>query len=265
MSEQSPLLEQLEERVLTLTLNRPAARNAIDADLAVRLSETVQRAAGDDRVGAIVITGAGGTFCAGGDVKGMAKSDGHEQRTLSVEELLLLGGRTVFTLHTMPKPTIAMIRGPAAGGGLALALGCDLRLADETAKLTFAYTRIGLSGDFGCAWLLQKWMGPARAREFCLHCPTIDAAQALSAGLVNEVHDPGTLPERVQEMARGLANGPTGAIGRIKANLDASSRLAPEDYLAFEADNFLTCRQSDEHREALGAFMAKRAPSFHTK
>jgi 2-(1,2-epoxy-1,2-dihydrophenyl)acetyl-CoA isomerase len=260
----NPVVEQLQGRVLTITLNRPEAKNAITPDLSIRLHEAVTRAAGDGRVGAIVLTGAGDAFCAGGDLKVMSQAKAATRQGPSSRELLELGAATAVALHRMPKPTIAMIRGAAAGGGLALALGCDLRIADESAKFTFAYTNIALSGDFGCAWFLDKWLGPARAREFCLLCPTIRADEALTLGLLNRVHPPGELEQQVYAMAERLANGPTDALGRIKANLDAAADLAQEEYLALEADNFLAGRESPEHGEAVRAFLDKRKPRFHS-
>ena len=260
-SQDESVLEEQAGRVLTITLNRPEAKNAITSELNVALHASLIRAAENPSVGAIVITGAGGAFCVGGDVKSMAKNKSEKPR-YSTEQLLAMGAEAALMLHRMPKPTIAMISGAAAGGGLSLALGCDLRFAAPSAKLTFAYTRIGLSGDFAGTYLLQHWLGAAKAREFCLLCPVLDGQQALELGLLNGVYNEAELKTHVYTLAEKLANGPTRAIGRIKENLNNAIELPLEEYVRRESENFVACRDSDEHKEALRAFIEKHAPDF---
>ena len=256
------IVRSIKNRVLTLTLNRPEAKNSIVAEMTVQLHQLLSEAAIDDNVGAIVITGTGNTFCAGGDVKRMS-STAEAKPAYSTEELLYLGAQSSMLLHQMPKPTIAMIRGAAAGGGLSLAMGCDFRFSDDSAKLTFAYTNIALSGDFAGAYLIQHWIGASKARSFCLLCPLVDAQESLDLGLITEVLPKTELEDHVYNLAGKLANGPTGALGRIKQNLNNANDLLHNEYINIEAENFLVCRASNEHKEALTAFMEKRAPKFH--
>jgi 2-(1,2-epoxy-1,2-dihydrophenyl)acetyl-CoA isomerase len=143
--DQPELLEQHHDGVLTLTLNRPGRKNAVTRDMVVMLNAALRRAAGDPAVRAIVLTGAGDAFCAGGD-------------------MLQQGADTVMLLHRMGKPSVAVINGVAAGGGLALAAACDIRLCGASARFTFAYPKLGLSGDFGASYLMEKLLGTSRAR-----------------------------------------------------------------------------------------------------
>ncbi|MET0379563.1 MAG: enoyl-CoA hydratase-related protein [Spongiibacteraceae bacterium] len=260
--QQAPVvLEALHNRVLTVTLNRPEAKNAINLDVVPLLNQILQRAEHNPEVGAIVLTGAGNTFSVGGDVKSMAaKTEFSEEELLGA---LHRSSATVLKLHRMNKPTIAFIRGPAAGGGLALALGCDLRYGDETARLTYAYTKIALPGDFAANWLLEKLLGTAQAREFCFFSPVVGAAEAKQLGLLNRVFPAVDAQAQVQALAEQLANGPTATLAEIKANLNAAAELPAEQAVAREAESFVRCRLLSDHREASIAFVEKRAPRFN--
>ncbi len=255
------LIEHLSDRVLTLTLNRPQARNGIVAGLTVALHDAVQRAATNPAVGVVILQGAGTDFCAGADLNSMA-SAGTAQRTHTTEELLALGGETALLLQQMPKPTIALIRGAVAGGGLSLASACDFRLADTSAVFAFAYTNIGLSGDFGSLYFLQQLLGVGKAREFALLCQKLTAAEALEQGLLSRVVAPDALDDSVSELAQQLLLKPPYAVGKIKQNLLNAQTLTPAAYLQEEADNFIACRNSDDFKEAMRAFKAKRPPRF---
>lgn len=261
-SNDAPVLTELKAGVFYITLNRPEFGNAVNEALVVGFHEAVCRAESDDAVRVLVLRSSGKHFCVGADTKGMAGVSGRAERRYSTEELLTLGGEAVMRLHHLQKPSISALRGAAAGGGLALALATDVRLADPSAKLVLAYTNIALSGDFACAWLLNKWLGPLKAREFCLISPTMSVEQARDVGLVNAIHNESDLEGAVQHLAEGLAAGPVKAIGRLKQNLLASESLTPEAYIQQEANNFIACRDSDEHREALLAFVEKRKPVF---
>lgn len=256
------LHEVLEDRVLTITLNRPQARNALTVELIVQLHAAIVGAAVRDDVGAVVMTGAGSGFCAGGDVKLMSASPDAAAPASAPEQVLRLGAEMVLCLHRMGKPTIAMLRGAVAGGGMALALGCDLRFADETARFSYAYTRIALSGDFSINYLLQKWLGPTRAREFALSCSTVEAQEAEAWNLITRRVPSDALEAHVYRIARELANGPTQAMARIKANLDFAWENTPDDTAAVEARNFQACREAVAHGEAVRAFLEKRQPNF---
>ncbi len=177
----SPVLVHRNGRVCILTLNRPAVKNAIDEEMVIALHRSLREVARDQEIGAVVLQGSGDAFCAGADIKNMA-ADETRSRKYSPAVLLRLGAECALLLHEMPKPTIALIRGPAMGGGLALALACDFRLADASAKLSYAHTKIALSGDFAAAYFISKWMGAGKAREFCLLSPVFDANRGVESG-----------------------------------------------------------------------------------
>ena len=186
------LLETHEDGVCTLTMNRPEARNAMSGPMMAALNEAVPRVAADPSVRCVVLTGAGGAFCAGGDVKGFAADNkgGGASRPVSLEERvhgLRQGMELSRQLHEMPKPTLAVIPGPAAGAGLSLALACDLRFALDTAKLTTAFSKIGASGDYGGSYFLPYLVGAAKARELYFTADVITGAEALGMGLVSKV------------------------------------------------------------------------------
>jgi 2-(1,2-epoxy-1,2-dihydrophenyl)acetyl-CoA isomerase len=169
------LIEALEDGLLTLTLNRPERRNALDTAMLESLVDATRRAATNPAVSALMLTGAGGAFCVGGDVKAMA-ARGNET-TLTDERIADLRGKmeAARLLHEMRKPTIAAIEGAAAGAGLSLALACDLRIANRSAKLTTAFAKVALSGDFGGTYFLTKLLGSAKARELYLTSPILSA------------------------------------------------------------------------------------------
>ena len=175
------LIESISEGVAMLTLNRPERLNALSTPITSGLLEALPRLARDDSVGVIVLTGAGRAFCAGGDVKSMA--EGTVERPLE-EAVTHLRGRMEVSrlLHEIPKPTIAMVNGAAAGAGLSLALACDLRIAGQSARFVTAFANIGFSGDFGGSYFLSKLVGTGRARELYFTAEPLDAAQALALG-----------------------------------------------------------------------------------
>ena len=264
VTDSSPIfLESLSDRILTITLNRPERRNAIVAGTTVELNEILQRAAIDPAVGAIVLTGAGSTFCVGGDVSAISTS-----KPITTDEMrknLKDSAKTVLLLRSIPKPTIAMIRGAVAGGGLGLALGCDLRYGDQTTKMTYAYTKIALAGDYAVNVLLDRTLGAVKAREFALFSPVLGAAECASLGLLNEVFNAEELEACVTEKARQLAHSSTVTLGAIKTNLNAAAELSIDEALAIEAENFITGTSTVDHRESAQAFLEKRKPKFNQK
>src|SRR5437867_7381996 len=182
------LRETVKGGVAVLTLNRPERLNAMSRAMLDGLLEALPRLAEDAEVGAVVLTGAGRGFCAGGDVKAMA--EGTEMGGATLEERAQgLRARMEVSrwLHEMPKPAIAMVRGAAAGAGLSLALACDLRVAGDSARFATAFARVGYSGDFGGSWFLTQLVGTAKARELYLTADIVDAQQALALGIVNRV------------------------------------------------------------------------------
>ncbi len=257
------LLEAVKDGVATLTLNRPERLNAMSGPMLDGLLEALPRLAEDAAVGAVVLTGAGRGFCAGGDVKAMA--EGSEMGGVTLEERAqALRGRMEVSrwLHEMPKPTIAMVRGAAAGAGLSLALACDLRIAGDSARFGTAFARVGYSGDFGGSFFLTQLVGTAKARELYFTADLLDAQQALALGLVNRVIPDARLEEETLALATRLANGPRIALRYMKRNLNAAESGTLEELLDLEAWHHTRCGMTEDHREAAKAFVEKRQPVF---
>jgi len=256
------LLESVEDGVLTLTLNRPDRLNALSWEMCDRLQRALQQAAEDPAVGAVVLTGAGRAFCAGGDVKAMAEAktglDAYEARVADLRRRM----EAARLLHEIPKPTIASVRGPAAGAGLSLALACDLRIAGEEARLTTAFAKVGLSGDFGGHYFLTRIVGTAKARELYLTSPMVGAREALALGLVHRVVADDALEAETRALARSLAAGPRIALGYMKQNLNLAEGASLAMVMDAEAMRHTRCSTTDDHREAAAAFVDKRKPVF---
>jgi 2-(1,2-epoxy-1,2-dihydrophenyl)acetyl-CoA isomerase len=265
MSDDSILLSERQGRVLVLTLNRPDRLNALSPELHDRVLEAVSAAAGDATVGCVVLTGAGRAFCAGGDLGGSRLSGTEKSTVESRADGLIHHSETARLLHTMPKPTIAMINGAAAGAGLALALACDLRIAAGGANLTTAYAKVGLSGDFGVSYFLPRLVGPAKARELLFLSDKISADQALGLGLVNRVEPAESLVETTLNVARRMADGPGVALRYIKQNLLLAEAGSLEAVLEREAYNMARCGRTEDAREAGVAFREKRPPVFQSR
>jgi 2-(1,2-epoxy-1,2-dihydrophenyl)acetyl-CoA isomerase len=263
VDEDGTLIASTENGICRLTLNRPQARNALTGAMAEGLLSALQSAADDPQVRAVVLTGAGGAFCAGGDVKAMAGHiDESDTGMRAAADALLMRTRAAGLLHEMDKPTIALLRGPAAGAGLSLALACDLRLAADDARLTTAFARVGLSGDYGMSYFLPRLVGHARALELLMACPILGAAEAHAIGLVHKVFPAERFDEEAGAFVRGLAEGPTRAYAAIKDNLRRSARVSLTDALLAEVCNQWRCRTSSDHRAAVRAFVDKVPPRF---
>ncbi len=261
----SDLLETVEDGVATLTMNRPDARNALSRDMLEALNEAVPRLAGDSNVGAIVLTGAGGAFCAGGDVKGFASNEGGANHGRSVESASFdLRKRMEVSrwLHDCPKITIAAIPGAAAGAGLSLALACDFRIAAKGAKLTTAFMKVGLAGDFGGTYFLTNLVGTAKARELYFTSDVILAEEGERLGIINKVVEPDALASASMEMARRFASGPTLTLGMMKHSLNVAEQGDLSLSLDTEARHQSASATTEDHKEAARAFVEKRAPVF---
>lgn len=254
------LILTIEGGVATITLNRPRQLNALSNAMFARLLEMVPRIAADPDIGAFVLTGAGRAFCAGGDVTAMkerySKPIDEARRSLRREmELSRI-------LYEMPKPTIAMINGAAAGGGLALGLACDLRIAAASARFTTAFSKLGLPGDFGGSYFLSRLIGVPKALELYYTSETFDAAQAFAWGMLTKIVPDSDLHQTVGELARRLAGGPRIALGYIKQNLRAVERGTLSDILDLEAMRHTAAHETRDHDEAAAAFLEKRTPVF---
>jgi 2-(1,2-epoxy-1,2-dihydrophenyl)acetyl-CoA isomerase len=261
------LLASLDEGVLTLTLNRPEARNAMSRAMNEALADRLAWAETEPSVKCVVLTGAGKGFCAGGDVKGMAaRGDGTVgDNTIdgAIHLQRIKQRATAGKLFKMPKPTIASLPGAAAGAGLSLALACDLRLMASTAIMTTAFARVGFSGDYGGTYFLTQLVGSAKARELYFLSDRVSADEALRLGLVNWVCGPDELAARTREIARRLAHGPTVAYRYMKENLNRAMAGEVDDCLDLEATHHIHCGQTEDHREATKAFVEKREPVFN--
>jgi 2-(1,2-epoxy-1,2-dihydrophenyl)acetyl-CoA isomerase len=255
------LIETIEDGVATLTFNRPERMNALSTPIMEGLLHGLPRLAGDPGVRVIVLTGAGRAFCAGGDVKSMA--EGGEERSAAEGTARLRSRMEVSRiLHELPKPTIAMINGPAAGAGLAFALACDLRIAGTSARLVTAFVKVGFSGDFGGSYFLTRLVGTAKARELYFTGRPVDAEEALSLGLVNRVVPDDQLGDTTMELAHSLAQGPQIALSLMKRNLNCAESSGLAELLDLEAANQVLTGRTEDHREAAKAFVEKRAPVF---
>lgn len=264
-SDTDQLRVTVEDRVATITLNRPEARNALSDELSGGLRKAIAWSATAPEVGAVLITGAGSAFCAGGDVKAMGRRNAQAAPASPEAQFEAMRARhheIGGALYAMRKPTIAALPGAAAGAGMAIALACDFRVAASNAFLTTAYARIGLSGDYGMAWLLTRVVGPARARALMLTAERVDAPQALSIGLVNQVCEPADLAADAFALARKLANGPVIAFGHMKDNLDEALMVDHATAIDHEAERIARSRATNDHREAVAAFAEKREPNF---
>lgn len=259
---ETPLVIERDGRVMILTLNRPAQLNALNPELHRLLHTAVIDAAHDAGIGAVVLTGAGRAFCSGGDM-GTRKDPSAPPPTLEQRaDELRRHGETARLLHEMPKPTLAMINGVAAGAGLALALACDLRVAAGEALLTTSYVNVALSGDLGSSYFLTQLVGAGKARQLMLLGEKIDAAEAHRIGLVNLVADPGTLRETTMRVARRLAEGPAVALRYIKRNLLCAETGSLSEVMDSEAFGMARCGRTQDVKEAAQAFRDKRPPIF---
>jgi 2-(1,2-epoxy-1,2-dihydrophenyl)acetyl-CoA isomerase len=259
------LLESIEGGIATLTLNRPEARNALSAEMFNGLAEALPRLANNAAVRLVVLTGAGAAFCSGGDVKGFARRAAGEATVATFDQRVTdLRTRMEVSrwLHEMPKPTLAVIPGPAAGAGLSLALACDMRIAADEAKLTTAFSKIGLSGDFGGSYFLNHLVGAAKAREMYFTGQVVSGAEAVRIGLVHRAVPAAQLPDAARAWAAELAALPTIAIGYMKRNLNVGLRGSLSEVLDAEAIHMVRTFETADHKAAAAAFVEKRAPRF---
>lgn len=262
------LLAKRDGHVAIITLNRPHVRNALSDNLSPALRDLLPRLAADPEVRSLLITGAGSAFCAGGDVKGMGGSGSGDRKNPKrsrdevVEDLRIRQVRLTGALYDFPKPTLAALPGPAAGAGLSIALACDLRIAAASAFVTTGFANIGLSGDYGASFFLTQLVGTSRARELFFSAERVGAVRCEELGIVNRVVPDETLQSEALRWAHELAAGPTVAFALMKQNLDRALRCDLSTCLAHEADALLESATTEDHREAVSAFINKRKPSF---
>ncbi len=264
MAEQELRIE-VDNRVAVITLNRPGKLNAFTNPMMEEGAEALREFASNPEVGCVVITGEGRAFCAGGDVGAMQKGDEIAAEGATMESQidgLRHWHEFPWLLANIPKPTIAMVNGVVAGGGLGLALSCDMRTASDNAVFGTAYARVGYGGDFGTTWQLTRLLGPAKAKELFFLPDMIPADEALRIGMVNRVYPADKLREETMAMAERIAHGPLVSYRYMKANVNLATTVDFRTMLDREAETHLRCGQTQDHKEGVNAFMEKREAKF---
>jgi enoyl-CoA hydratase/carnithine racemase len=254
------VLCRVEDRVAVVTLNRPEARNALTLEIKEALRALIPRLGDDPDVGCVLLTGAGGAFCAGGDTKVMAEGPPPEREPRV--RMLRREHEVPAAIHRLAKPVIAALPGPAAGAGLALALACDLRIFAQSAFVTTAYARLGLSGDYGASWFLTHLLGPARAREVMFTAARLDADDCARLGLANRVVADDALAHESFAWAREIGAGPPVALRYMKENLNRALIHDLQSCLDAEAERMVASAFTEDYVEAVKAFTEKRKPQF---
>ena len=260
----SLLEESIEDGLLTLTMNRPEARNAMTPAMMTQMLNRLRRAADDPEIRCVTITGANGAFSSGGDVNSMGDVD-ESGEALSLEarvQSLRRFHSLAYELHVMPKPTLAIIPGAVAGAALSLALACDMRYCLDTAKVTTAFAKIGTSGDTGGSYFLPKLVGAAKARELYFLGEVISGQEAYEMGMMTRVASADTFEEKSRAFARQLASLPTVAIGYMKKNLNAGEDGTLSDVLDLEANHMMLSAMTEDCKRASAAFLNKEKPQF---
>jgi 2-(1,2-epoxy-1,2-dihydrophenyl)acetyl-CoA isomerase len=254
------ILTDVSNRVATLTFNRPDKLNALSRDLIFKSIDVLTKWSRDPDIGAVVVTGAGRAFCAGGDVSMMA---GEDRGTLEQEiDGLRQAQELSWLLYNMPKVTIAAVNGFAMGAGLGVCLSCDLRIASDQAKFGTAYAKVGYGGDFGTTWLLSRYAGAPKAKELFFLSDIIDAAEAHRIGLLNRVVAQDNVMAEALEVASRIAHGPLTSFRYMKANINLSASTDFRTMLDREAETHMRCGTTADHKEGVRAFMEKRKPEF---
>src|SRR5262245_63790491 len=249
--------------LVTVTLDRPDRKNAIDAPMWMALDHAIAEVAANPGDRALILTGSGGNFSAGANLSGNNSGKGLTGGPLQplVQELRIVG-EIILQLQRMPKPTLAVVDGVAVGVALGLVLACDLVLASDRARFSEIFARRGLALDGGNSWLLPRRVGLAKAKELAFFADMIDAVEAEAIGLVNKVVPAGELDAVALEWGRRLASGPTLALGLSKRLLDASSSLTLAQSLEDEARCQHITYGSQDMREGFTAYLERRDPRF---
>ena len=256
------LIHEVKDGIATLTLNRPERLNALGGTLRDDLHDAITRSAADPDVRVLIITGAGKGFCSGGDVKAMNEAkEGQRERPL-LEKIAPGRDRTLLAMRDAPQPIIAAVNGAAAGAGMNLALGCDIRLASTAAKFSQAFVKRGLHPDWGGTYFLPRIVGMAKACELIFTGAVIDAAEALRLGIVSQVLAPEELLPAAQALARAIAAGPPIAIRLAKRGLYRNAESDLRTALEYETFAQNACFETEDATEGIRAFVEKRAPQF---
>jgi 2-(1,2-epoxy-1,2-dihydrophenyl)acetyl-CoA isomerase len=264
------LIAHVDGHVGVIAFNRPARRNALSNGMYAGFGRALPEMATDPEVRVLMVTGMGGAFCAGGDVKGMneahksgAPRPGQPANVDDRVAQLRASQRAVsLALHQFPKPVVAALPGAAAGAGLSIALAADIRLAAERAVLVTAFANVGASGDFGGSWFLTQLVGTAKAKELYLTSPRLTAAEALDLGMVNQVLADDDFEAAALRWCHDLAGRAPIAARLMKENLNRAITCDLATALDAEAPNMVRAMSTDDHKEAAAAFVEKRSPVF---
>ena len=252
----------INDGVGVIVLNRPEVLNAFDDELGFEMLDVVEKAAADERVRCIVITGAGRAFCAGEDLGALASTYERGEAPPLGKTLTDRYNPLIRALRSAPKPVLAAVNGVAAGAGVSLALACDYRIVSARAKFVVAFIKVGLVPDSGAVWLLTNTIGAARALDLAASGRPVDAQEALDLGLVNEVVAEGDLETRWKERAAELAIGPTTAFALTKALVYGAPERSLDEQLDVEVEAQSEAGRTVDHLEGVRAFLDKRAPKF---
>jgi 2-(1,2-epoxy-1,2-dihydrophenyl)acetyl-CoA isomerase len=255
------LFELRDDRVAHITLNRPESANGINLEMASELRHAARRCANDPDIRAVLLSGAGKMFCAGGDLKAFAAQPEGELPGF-LEQVTLHLHQAVTHFARMNPPVVVAIQGSAAGGGFSLACACDFPIAAESAKLTMAYTRAGLTPDGSSTWFLPRIIGYRRTLELAITNRVLSAREAADMGLVARVVPDADLMSEASKFAAQLAAGPTAAYGGVKRMLVASFTNTLEAQMSLESDYISAMGATADGREGIASFLAKRPPKF---
>jgi 2-(1,2-epoxy-1,2-dihydrophenyl)acetyl-CoA isomerase len=242
--------------IVTVTLNQPAKKNAINFEMWGGLVEIFREVGQNPDDRAMVLTGAGGNFCSGADLTGGSDDPRHQLDKMQYFSF------TALALHEVPKPVIAKVDGVAIGAGLNLALGCDLIVASDRARFSEIFAQRGLSVDMGGSWVLPRLVGLHKAKELLLLAEILDAKEAERIGIVNRVVPQGELDEFVQSWAMRLATGPPLALQMTKRMANSGLQMSLSEMLHWEAMAQTVNGATKDGREAMAAFVEKRPPEF---
>ncbi|HFP9381901.1 TPA: 2-(1,2-epoxy-1,2-dihydrophenyl)acetyl-CoA isomerase PaaG [Raoultella planticola] len=258
------ILSEVKQGVMTITLNRPDRLNSFNDLMHQQLAACLTQAERDDNVRCLLITGAGRGFCAGQDLndRNVDPSGPAPDLGLSVERFY---NPLVRRLAALPKPVIAAVNGVAAGAGATLALGCDIVLAARSANFVMAFSKLGLVPDCGGSWFLPRVAGRARAMGLALLGEKLSAEQAAQWGMIWQLVEDAELADTSRQLARHLATQPTFGLGLIKKALQVSETNGLDAQLDLERDYQRLAGRSDDYREGVSAFLAKRPPQFSGK
>ncbi len=258
----SSAIGSVSDNTATLTFNRPEKRNALNEEMVDESIALLNGWSRDPSIGAIVVTGAGRAFCAGGDISMMATPEIEAQPLEQRIDGLRKRQELSWLLHSIPKVTIAAVNGFAVGAGLAICLACDLRIASEKAAFSTAYANVGFAGDFGITWFLTRYVGAPKAKELLFLPDIIDAAEAYRLGLVNRVVPHDQLDSSVRDIAGRIAHGPRLSYRYMKANVNLATDAGFRTVLDREAETHQRCSMTEDHKEGVRAFLEKRPPRF---